>query len=127
MAGSRHYVVFCGWMACWGARLFVCGITIIGYRYLVVGGVWLTQMVFGVRWCIVGCLGWHMVVVPGPAICGCCLLVVVCGVGVLCENWIVDASNLFFLYFVWFIHTPLRTWFCCVCGGVVLPFCCCLL
>lgn len=67
VAGSRHYVVFCGWMACWGARLFACGITIIGYRYLVVGGVWLTQMVFGVRWCIVGCLGWHMVVVPGLA------------------------------------------------------------
>ena len=60
-------VVFCGGMACWGTRLFVCGIIIIGYWYLVVGGVWLTQMVFGVRWCIVGCLGWHMVVVPGPA------------------------------------------------------------
>lgn len=60
-----------GWLAgargCLGARLFACGITIIGYRYLVVGGVWLTQMVFGVRWCIVGCLGWHMVVVPGLA------------------------------------------------------------
>lgn len=37
-----------------------CGIIIIGYWYLVVGGVWLTQSV-GVRWCIVGCLGWHMV------------------------------------------------------------------
>ena len=46
-------------MACLGTRLFVCGIIIIGYRYLVVGGVWLTQSV-GVRWCIVGCLGWHM-------------------------------------------------------------------
>ena len=65
-----------------------------------------------------------MVVVPGLTICGCCLLVASCGVGVLCENWIVDASNLFFLYFVWFIHTPSRT---VVCGGVVLPFCCCLL
>lgn len=58
-------------------------------------------------------LAWLQVIVT--------VVVVACGVGVLCENWIVDASNLFFLYFVWFIHTPLRTWFCCVCGGVVLP------
>ena len=93
-----------------------CGATIIGYWYLVVGGVWLTQSV-GVRWCIVGCLGWHMVVVPGPATCGCCFVVALCGVGVLCENWIVDASNLFFLYFVWFILTPShRQCFVCVVG-----------
>ncbi len=57
-------------------------------------------------------------------------MVVACGVGVLCENWIVDASNLFFLYFVWFILVPgpaagdchgvwwLRVvWVCCVRTG----------
>lgn len=58
-----------------------------------------------------------MVVVPGLTICGCCLLVASCGVGVLCENWIVDASNLFFLYFVWFILAPLcMQCFVCVVG-----------
>ena len=40
-----------------------------------------------------------------------------CGVWVLCENWIVDASNLFFLYFVWFILAPSRMrCFVCVVG-----------
>lgn len=44
-------------------------------------------------------------------------MVVACGVGVLCENWIVDASNLFFLYFVWFILAPLcMQCFVCVVG-----------
>ena len=46
-------------------------------------------------------------------------MVVACGVGVLCENWIVDASNLFFLYFVWFIllrraRIVLCVWWGCV-------------
>ena len=39
------------------------------HRVSISGGGWCVAdtIVFGVRWCIVGCLGWHMVVVPGPA------------------------------------------------------------
>ena len=78
---------------------------------------------FGVGWLLVRCWvsGMTHVVVPVYRLlraAGRLLLWwFVCGVWVLCENWIVDASNLFFLYFVWFILAPSRMrCFVCVVG-----------
>ena len=58
------FVFVGGWLA--GARGLRAALQSSRECCVVVGGVWLTRSV-GVRWCIVGCLGWHMVVVPGPA------------------------------------------------------------
>ena len=49
-------------------------------------------------------------------------MVVACGVGVLCENWIVDASNLFFFVFCLVYSCSVVHAVFCVCGGVK----CCL-
>ena len=91
---------------------------------LVVGGVWLTRSVWGalvhcwVSGMAHGCCSW-----PGCRWLSRCV-VVGCGVGVLCENWIVDASNLFFLYFVWFILV--LSCMCCVWwGSVAFVVVCC--
>jgi len=70
-----------GWCALMFLFLWVDGLlrhAVVRVRHhkhhaLVCGGGWCVAdtIVFGVRWCIVGCLGWHMVVVPGLAAGGC--------------------------------------------------------
>ena len=92
--------VFSGWMHT--GRMWLAALVVVGWCVWCMRGVAVLQakvvvlcglvFVWGVCWCAVGCLGQHCVCF----LVACVLLVVLLGcwwcVGVVCENWIVDAS-----------------------------------